>query len=149
MARFQLAVRSSNVTTGQAVLEIIAGNKACRVKCIDLTLVTAVVGIFGIGRPAAKGVTPTTPVNLLPCDGVGDPSLASVALAWGTSPTAPTAYFKRASMPGVIGSLWPNFEPFALSPQGAVGWVISALTTLVLFNIVGGPTLDVGVEIDE
>lgn len=149
MARFHLAVRTSNVTNAQALLEIIAGAKPCRVKCIDFSLVTAVVGVFGIGRPAAKGVTPTTPVNLLPVDGVGDVSQASVALAWATSPTAPAQYFKRAAVPGVIGSIWPNFEPFAPAPQGSVGWLIPAASTLVLFNIVGGPTLDVCIEIDE
>lgn len=149
MARFQLAVRTSNVTSGQALLEIIAGGKSCTVKAINLSVVTAVVGVFGIGRPAAAGITPTTPVRLLSTGGVGDPSLAAVALAWGTSPTAPAAFYKRAAVPGVIGSLWPNFEPHMPAPQGSVGWLVPAQTTLVLFNIVGGPTLDVDIEIDE
>lgn len=150
MARFQLAVRTSNVTSGQAALEVIAGGKACTIKAFSLSLVTAVVGVFGVGRPAAAGITPATPVRLLPTGAaVGDSSQAAVALAWATPPTAPTQYFKRASMAGVIGSLWPNFEPHMPAPQGTVGWFVPAQTSLVLFNILGGPTLDVDIEIDE
>lgn len=149
MARFQLAVRTSNVTNANAALEIIAGNKGCRVKHIDFSLATAVTGVFGVGRPAAKGVTPTTPVNFLSQDanslGIGDPSLSSVALAWGVSPTAPANFFNRVSMPATVGAL----RDIRYVVTGAPGIFIPPGQTLVLFNITGGPTLDVDISIDE
>ena len=101
--RFQLGVRTSNVTSGQALLEIIAptvasGLKGCRVLNFNITLATGVTGVFGTGRPAATGITPTTPVSFL-SDLNGDPSLTKIALAWGTSPTAPAAFFHRITVP--------------------------------------------------
>lgn len=149
MARFQLAVRTSNVTSGQALLEIIAGNKGCRLKFCGITLATAVTGVFGIGRPAAKGVAPTTPVNFLPHDGgpvaVGDASLSSVALAWGTSPTAPANFFNRLSVPATIGAI----RDISLVHASGAGIWIPAGLTLTLHNVTGGPTLDVDLLIDE
>lgn len=145
MARFQLAVRTSNVTTGQAIFEIIAGNKGCRVRGVNITLATAVTGVFGVGRPAAKGVTPTTPVNLLQMEGNGDVSLTAVALAWGTSPTAPAQFFHRMSVPATIGAI----RDLPVSLASPAGIFVPAGSTLVLFNILGGPTLDTDITIDE
>lgn len=139
MARFSLAVRTSNVTNANAIVEILAGSKGCRLRVLNFTLATAVAGVFGVGRPAAAGVTPTTPVPFL-SDGA-DASLARIALAWGTSPTAPAAYFKRVSTLATIGSL------FSVSVGNGI-WIPLG-TTLVLFNITGGPTLDLDLEIDE
>lgn len=140
MARFQQAVRTSNVTNAQAILEIIAGNRGCRVKAIYITLATAVTGVFGVGRPAAAGITPTTPTTFGPIDGVGDRSMTAIALAWGTSPTAPTLFFRRVSVPATIGAIRDTPVLDVYVPAGA---------TLTLHNITGGPTLDVSIDIEE
>ena len=144
MARYRLGVRSTNVTSAQAVLEIIAGIKGCRVKNMDFTVASAVTGVFGVGRPAAAGITPTTPVPFLPVDGIGDRSLSSVALAWGTSPTAPVVFYARATVPATIG----DFNDLINSSKQQGIWIPPS-TTLTLHNITGGPTLDVSIEIEE
>ena len=149
MARFELAVRSSNVTTNQAVLEVIAGIKGCRVRSFNITLATGVTGVFGVGRPAAAGITPTTPVPFLSNDGgmtlLADSALSRVALAWGTSPTAPAQYFHRLTVPATVGAI-RDIMP-ANNEVGKGIWVPPG-GTLVLFNITGGPTLDVSIDID-
>lgn len=144
MANFQLGLRTSNVTTNQAILEIIAVRE-CRLKSLAITLATAVTGVFGLGRPAVAGVTPSTPTRLLADDGVGF-SGALVALAWGTSPTAPTNYHQRLSVPATVGAI-RDLMPFNLA-RGQ-GIFIPRGQTLVLFNITGGPTLDVAIDVEE
>lgn len=144
MARFREGVRSSNVTNAQAILEIIAGIKGCRIRNLNFTLATAVTGVFGLGRPAAAGITPTTPITLLPVDGVGDRSLTSIALAWGTSPTAPTVFYARTTVTGTIG----EFRDLLNAIQHGGIWIPPS-ASLTLHNITGGPTMDVTVEIDE
>ena len=69
MAYHELGVRTSNVTSANAALEII-GATALRGRVIEIgfTLATAVATVIGFGRPAAAGVTPTSPVTLLPED---------------------------------------------------------------------------------
>jgi len=145
MARFQLGVRTSNVTSAQSLFEIIAGAMGCRLRGINITLATAVTGAFGVGRPAAKGITPTTPITFPTVDGVGDPSLSKIALAWGTSPTAPSPYYRRVSMPATIGAM----ADLVFTVVGRGGIWIPAGGTLVLHNITGGPTLDATIEIEE
>lgn len=144
MANFQLGLRSSNVTSANAVLEIIAV-VGCRLKTLNISLATGVTGVFGVGRPAAAGITPTTPTRFLSDDGVGF-SQAQVALAWGTSPTAPAAFHHRVSMPATVGAL-RDIMPFNVE-RGHGIW-IPAGATLVLFNITGGPTLDVSMDLEE
>jgi len=146
MARFQLGVRTSNVTSAQALFEIIAGNKGCRLRGINITLATAVTGVFGAGRPAAAGITPTTPVAFLSSDGsVGEPSLTKIALAWGTSPTAPASFYHRVSVPATVGAVAALV--FTVQGKGAI-W-IPAGSTFTLHNVTGGPTLDATIEIEE
>lgn len=140
MARFQTGVRTSNVTSGQAALEIIAGNRGCRLWSVEITLATAVTGVLGLGRPAAAGITPTTPATFACIEGVGF-SQSVTALAWGTSPTAPTQFLNRASFPATVGAPLTWILPYGV-------W-IPAGTTLTLHNIVGGPTYDIALELAE
>jgi hypothetical protein len=140
MTRFGLGVRTSNVTSGQALCEIIAGNIGCRVWPMFLTLATAVTGVFGVGRPAVAGITPTTPVQFLG-DGLNAVSTSRVALAWATSPTAPMSFYTRISAPGTVGSFW--------TIGMAQGIWVPPGQTLTLHNITGGPTLDLTIEISE
>lgn len=140
---------TSRLTTGTgagaAALEIIAGTlKGCWLRSIDFTLAAATASLYAIGRPAAKGVTPTTPLGfLIPESGDPVPSTvtATTALAWATPPTVPAAFYKQVSLPATVG---------AASPQ----WVFDKLfiplgQTLVLWNLALNSAAYVNIVIDE
>jgi len=105
MSYHSLGVRTTNVTTGNACLEII-NDGTSTVKLLELTITMAATtaSTFGIGRPAAKGITPTSPVVLAPEDSSVPDSLVKAALAWGTGPTIPAKFFKRTSLPATVGA---------------------------------------------
>lgn len=138
MPLFELGVRTSNVTSGAAALEIIGStSQRVRIYEIGIFLATAVATVLGLGRPAAQGVTPTSPVVLLPEDFSDAAALTKIALAWATSPTAPTNYLRRFSGSAIgQGVIWTF-------PKGIVlDKVAGANNSLVLFNITGGAALD-------
>jgi hypothetical protein len=142
MAVYSLANRTSNVTSANACLEVrTTSTDRPRVMEIGISLVTAAATVIGIGRPAAIGITPTTPVTVLAED-PGDPAgTVSTALAWGTGPTAPTNFLRRWSFPATIGS-----AVIFTFPRGLI---IPISSSIVLWNILGGATLDAYVVIDE
>lgn len=141
MARFQQAVRTSNVTSANAAVEIIAGTKGCRLWSLKLCVASAVATVLGIGRPAALGITPATPTAFPSIDGPRSFSLAKLALAWATSPTAPGTFFERVSTTAAIGFLRDFYFP--------QGLYIAANASITLHNITGGAVLDVTVDISE
>lgn len=141
MARFQQAVRTSNVTSTNAALEIIAGSKGCRVWSVKINVASAVATVLGIGRPATAGLVPATLSKFLSIDNIRSFSLSQIALTWGTSPTAPAAFFERVSTTGAIGFLRDLFFP--------QGLYVSPNATLTLHNITGGATIDATVDISE
>lgn len=111
---------------------------------LSLTISAATASTFGFGRPAAIGITPTSPVTVLAEDG-GNTAAGNTttALAWGTGPTVPANFFRRISLPATIGAgiIWTF-------PRGIV--VLKALTS-VLWNPSGGSNsaADVNVVVDE
>lgn len=141
--RLSLAVRTSNVTTANACWEIITGATPGRAKIyeIGITLAAATASTFGLGRPAAKGVTPTSPVNFQ----VEDPNdiLASgvvqSALAWGTDPTIPANFFRRMSLPATVGVgvIW-SFPKGLVIPVSSsiVIWNLSAVAVADMYAVV-------------
>lgn len=141
MAHFLRSERSSNVTNAQSVIEIIAGAKGCRLWSVNLSLAAATATTIGLGRPAAAGITPTTPAQFQAAEGGSDFSLSRLALAWGTSPTAPAQFYKRLSLPATIGATrdwsFPN------------GIWIPAGGTLVIQNLAANGVLDVDLDISE
>lgn len=144
MALYDLGVRTSNVTSANAALEIIGStNQRARVYEIGVTLATAVATVLGFGRPAAAGVTPTSPVLFQAEDAGEGAATSKIALAWGTSPTAPTIYHRRMSGSAIgQGVVWTFPQGIAISTSGAGN-------SLVLFNITGGATLDAYVVVGE
>src|SRR5208337_337606 len=110
MARFSEGFRTT--ATSNSVLELIgAANARLRLVEFGATLTAATLTPLGIGYAGAQGITPTTPVTLL---GEADNSTTTItsALAWGTPPTTPTYFYRRATLPAVIGSsvvwTWPT-----------------------------------------
>lgn len=142
MARYTLASRTSNGTTGAACWELrTAASGRGRIVELGITLAAATASTFGLGRPAAIGVTPTSPVTLLPEDPNDGAGVEQVALAWGTGPTIPTAFLRRIQLPATIGAgivwTWQN------------GLVIPVSSSIILWNLSATGVADVYVITDE
>ena len=137
----ELGRRTTSGTISEACWELIApSGNSLLVHEMSIYLAAATSSSFGLGRPAAAGVTPTTPF-LFQCLGLPATSAASTALAWATSPTAPSRYLRQVNFPNVIGSsvLWTFPVPI----------VVPASATLVLFNITATGVCDVNCTISE
>lgn len=137
MAKFAFGVRTSNVTISNAAWEIRTGASG-RAKLYELGLFNAAATAqsIGFGIPAARGATPTSPVDFQsedPAELIVTGWLQS-ALAWTTSPTAPTNYYRRIALPASIGAGIVWTWPFGLS--------LAVSSSLVLFNITAGGVLD-------
>lgn len=139
MSRFSQGFRTTETDAG-AVIEFIAGaSDRARLVEIGLSLVSATLSSVGLGYPAAKGVTPTSPVTLL-SENPGDSSICGItsALAWATPPTAPADnyYFRRATVPAsqVFPVVWTW-------PKGK-GLLVLPSTSIVLFLLATGSAFD-------
>ena len=142
MAIYSLANRTSNTTTGNDSLEIIASATG-RPRLLELGvwLNAATQSPLGLGRPGAKGGTPTSPLNLLPEDPNDPTSGTTTALAWSVQPTQPTYFFRRMNIAGAIGAGCILTFPRGLG--------IAANVSLVLWNITAVSVYDVHVVVDE
>lgn len=102
--RYSQGRLTTNTTSNNAILEIINSSttKSAFIKRLVITQGTAAAGVIEIGRPTAKGITPTTPVALESDDDAAAGSLTS-ALAWGTAPTRPTTFLRRANFLATVG----------------------------------------------
>lgn len=142
MATYSLSQRTTSGTAASAAWEIKAAATGTRPKIfeIGITINAATASVFGLGRPAAVGVTPTSPVTFLGEDNA-DTSLTTAALAWGTGPTVPVNFFRRISLPAVVGAgvIW-TFPRGLVLPLGG---------GLVLWNIGTDSVADVYAVIDE
>jgi len=79
-------------------------SQSSRVMRITAGLVAGTATSLGVGRPAAKGVTPTSPVALL-VEGSTESGDVKTAIAWATPPTKPTTFYRMGSAPATIGAL--------------------------------------------
>jgi len=136
--KVRLAVRTTGTGSGAAAWEIRTGATPGRWRLIELQifLATAVASVFGLGQPAAIGVTPTSPVDFLNEDpnDVLATGVVQSALAWATGPTVPANFDERISIAGTIG----NGGIFTF-PQGIV---IPVSNSLVLWNITANGVVD-------
>lgn len=129
--KLSLGVRTSNGTTAQAAWEIRAAATPGRLRVMEIGffLAAATASIYGLGRPAAIGDTPTTPVDFLQEDkaNVLAAGVAQSALAWGTKPTDPVTFLRRISLPATVGTgvIWTFPE----------GLVIPVSESIVLWNL--------------
>jgi len=141
--RFRLGNRTSNVTIANAAIELRAG-AILRINLheVRVHLASAAASVIGLGRPAAIGITPTTPKNLLTENtNESQASAAQTALAWVTGPTAPAEFLGRASLTANIGefTMW-KFDDGLEIPAGG---------SIVLWNITGNALMDVDFVISE
>lgn len=142
MAIYSLGNRTTNVTTGNATIELrTAATDACAVLEIGIFLGAATASTFGIGRPAARGITPTSPITVLAEDGNAPAGTAQTALAWGTGPTVPVNFFRRCSFPATIGS-----GVIFTFPRGLI---VPINSSLVVWNLATNGVADIYFVVDE
>jgi hypothetical protein len=137
MAIYSISQRTINTTAATCAWEIISTSAQVRPAILEfgLTQVTAVAATLGLGRPQAKGVTPTTPQISLAEDYNEVTGNTTVAVAWGTPPTVPTNFFRRITCPATIGAgvIWTF-------PRGLI---IQSNFSIILWVIATAPVLDV------
>src|SRR3990172_12259225 len=105
MATYSLANLTTNVTSANAALELrTASTDRVRLEELGASLNAATASTYGIGRPGAIGVTPTSPITWLAQDPASPAGTAQTALAWGTGPTVPANFFRRWNLPAQIGA---------------------------------------------
>ncbi len=142
MAFYALAQRGITGTAAAAQWEI-RSTSAVRpvVYEIGISVTAATASIFGIGRPAAIGVTPTSPQTFLAEDAGGPAATTTACVAWGTPPTVPTNFFRRFGIPGVVGN-----QIILTFPRGLI---IPISSSLVIWNIGTNAVSDFWAIVDE
>ena len=138
MGIYSVAERTTNVTIANPCIEIIAG-ATIRVKILEISVIlaAATASVFGLGRPAAIGLTPTTPVTALPEDDVDPTGSYTTALAWATPPTIPTTFLRRFNLAAAVGA-----GIVLTFPQGLY---ITASESIILWNISATGVSDINV----
>jgi hypothetical protein len=105
MAIYSIARRTTNTTSGASAHTLITtANDRAAILEAGIFMGAATLSTYGLGRPAANGVTPTSPVALLAEDPAETTGQTTSALAWGTSPTNPTESMRRWASPATIGT---------------------------------------------
>jgi hypothetical protein len=143
MSLYSVAVRTTNVTVNQAMFEIIATSTLSpRIMEVGFTITTATSIAVALGRPAAIGITPATPLTFQAEQTTSDPTAKTILYStWATSPTNPTVPLRRFFTPATIGSgcIWTFPRGLQIPPSG----------TVTMANITAGAVSDVWVVIDE
>ena len=142
MALYSIARRTTNTTSNNAAHTLIT-TSTDRAALLEkgVFMAAATASTYSVGRPAANGVTPTSPAALQAVDPASPAATVTSALAWGTSPTNPTADLRRWASPATIGAgvIW-TFPRGLLIPVSA---------NLVLQNLATNGAVDTYDDIDE
>ena len=142
MAIYAIARRTTNTTSGAAAHTIYTGSTdRAAVLEVGVFMGAATASTYGLGRPAAAGVTPTSPVLLLAEDPANPAATVNSALAWATSPTNPTDALRRWASPATIGTgvIWTF-------PRGLM---IAVSSNFVLQNLATNGVVDSYFVVDE
>ena len=143
MALYALSQRTTATVAASASWEVrsTSTNKP-KVMELGISQNAATAGAYGIGRPAAIGLTPTTPQTFVDeGDGNGPAAQTTAAVAWGTGPTVPANFNRRLSCAATIG-----VGAIFTFPRG-LG--IPTSSSIVLWIIATAPVCDVYAVIDE
>jgi len=144
MSLYSRSIRTSATGSGVAAVELFTGAyKQAKVVEIGIAIVNATASAFALGRPAALGITPTTPVSLLSPLNSTAPTGSKLAVAWGTGPTIPGAFYRQCSLPAVAGA-----ERIWLFPSG-MGIVIPIGGSLILWTLTTVSIADIYFNIEE
>lgn len=143
MGVYSAAVRTLNTTTASPVMEIVA-NAVVSPRLIEISIFpqSAIANAIGLGRPAAVGVGPVSPVTVQP-ENLTDPAgQTQLSVQWATAATAPAAFVRRATFSGSvagIGIIWTF-------PRGII---VSTNKTLVVWNLTTGSIMCINVTVVE
>lgn len=143
MALYGLSQRTSATAAASASWEVrsTSTNKP-KIMELGISQNTAVAGVYGIGRPAAIGVTPTTPQTFVDeGDGNAPSGQTTAAIAWGTGPTVPANFNRRLSCAATVG-----VGAIFTFPRG-LGIPVSG--SIVVWIIATAPVCDVYAVADE
>jgi hypothetical protein len=144
MIQYSRTIRSSATGSAAAVAELIAGGVPCRLTEIGIIIVNATASTFALGRPAAIGLVPTTPVSLLPPVAGSPNSQAKLAVAWGTGPTLPAAFYRQVALPATAGA---SLNPRWVFSGGGI--MIPAGGSIILWSITAVSIADIDFTITE
>jgi hypothetical protein len=135
MAQYTRSIRTSATGSGVAAVELIVGAKPITVKEIGIAIVNATASTFALGRPAAIGITPTSPVALLSPRSVYEAAKTKLAVAWGTGPTIPAAFFRQCSLPATAGAerIWELGYGISVPASGSL--ILWTLTTVSIADV--------------
>jgi hypothetical protein len=135
MAIYSMSQRTISTSSASATWEIrTVATLRSQILEVGFSQVTAVAGTYGLGRPQAIGVTPTTPQTFIAEDFAEPAGNTNACVAWGTPPTVPLNFFRRVTCPATIGAgvIWTF-------PRGLI---IQVSNSLVLWVIATAPVLD-------
>jgi hypothetical protein len=139
---YSIARRTTNTTSGNSAHALIttSTDRAALLEA-GVFMAAATASTYSLGRPAANGVTATSPVALLPEDPANPAGTTTSALAWSTSPTNPTTDLRRWASPATIGTgvIWTF-------PRGLL---IAVSSNLVLQNLATNGVVDSYFAVDE
>ena len=130
MARYSVSQRTTSGTAATAAWEVrsTSTNKP-RIVEMGISQNAATASVFGLGRPQAIGITPTSPVTFLDeFDGGGPVGLTTCAVAWATGPTVPLNFFRRVSLEATVGRgiIWTFPLGIGISVSNSIViWVIA------------------------
>jgi hypothetical protein len=135
MAIYSMSQRTIVTSAAAATWEIrTVATLRSQILEVGFSQVTAVAGTYGLGRPQAIGVTPTSPQTFISED-AGEPAgNTNACVAWGTPPTVPLNFFRRVTCPATIGAgvIWTF-------PRGLI---IATSSSLILWVLATAPVLD-------
>ncbi len=143
MALYALSQRTTATAAASASWEVrsTSGNKP-KIMEMGLSQAAATAGTYGIGRPGAIGVTPTSPQTFVDeGDGNAPAGVTTGCVAWGTPPTAPTNFNRRLACAATIG-----VGAIFTFPRG-LGLPISG--SVVVWILATAPVCDVYAVVDE
>lgn len=127
MALYSLGINTTAAASAAAYAELRSSTQRMYLREIGFFCNAATSSSVGLGRPAAIGVTPTSPITGLQVDSADAAPGGTTAIAWGTAPTVPANFLRRVVLPATIGAglIW-TFNRGEL--------VIPASNSLVLWN---------------
>jgi hypothetical protein len=111
---------------------IAAGKRLPEIREIGIFNVSGVAAEIGIGRPAAIGITPATLTTVQATHSADVlAGNTTIAATWGTAPTAPATFMRRAQLQAVAGA----GVIFTWLPGEFTMWSAAAIGTVVLWQI--------------
>lgn len=142
MPKYTVAARTTVTSSGAAAAELRTGaGRGCWLLSVEWGPTGSTANAFGIGRPAAIGITPTTQVLFQPVNVSDVASGTNLATAWTTPPTVPTNFLRRINQMAQQGCA-PRLE-------FGRGVFVPLSSGLVLWNLAVGIGTDMQMEIEE